>query len=704
MNWRKAFLIAYVAAQALLLVAYEVGYRGAMLAGLFLGLSLIPGRFTRLNRWAHLVILVTVGLAFLLAMIVRFDNERNVLDIFALFAECLLVVQGLEVWRTSQASANDLCVRQSTQNYVPGLGAITLALTILSLDSTITNDTLAVIFTVFFVMLIGILRPDLPRISIASKQQRNKAVALFTIAIVSWGAGKFFGKEITRELPTVQQYLLQFRNEERGRIIANVRAKFVDRVELSSIARRQLDNPEDPVYTVNASRPPGYMRTLTFEQFDGQRWFNPWERSRQLVAGDLVQLNPTNETPPELGDAVLQELSGMRFRLPGEASAETGLDVGRMMTVRVPVGRGLLTPLPVRAGLLIGQVDRRLGQLMLDKHGNIFPGAFQTREYVVFPGPFRNFPAGESYLEEMSEQTGTDKAWIQELSDRICDGQSTRLDKIRAVESYLANNFGYSLTSDPAANSGNRSALRAFLEDKLEAHCEYFATASVLLLRAQGIPCRLSVGYLTFEMNEGEDYFVAHNRNAHAWAEAYDAVSRQWVIVESTPGTSDYIAEYADDSVVEGLLETASDDTVDEARFGLLGRLMETIGRFQRWMSSVSTSRFFWLFPALLALTVLAVRLRRNELRRRATGSVISASVRRADQRAQRLGFERRPDETCHQFAQRLQASAKPGVEPLASWYAGFADHRYRVDAPEQRFPPPPKLRWRAASSAHRGA
>ena len=61
------------------------------------------------------------------------------------------------------------------------------------------------------------------------------------------------------------------------------------------------------------------------------------------------------------------------------------------------------------------------------------------------------------------------------------------------VRAYFRDNFRYSLYRP--APDGEVSALEDFLRRSRAGHCEYFATATVLLLRAAGVPARYATGY-----------------------------------------------------------------------------------------------------------------------------------------------------------------------------------------------------------------
>ena len=94
---------------------------------------------------------------------------------------------------------------------------------------------------------------------------------------------------------------------------------------------------------------------------------------------------------------------------------------------------------------------------------------------------------------------------------------------------FFRENFTYSLKPDRAGGKG--SPLVRFLFHSKTGHCEYFATASVLLLRAAGIPARYVFGYLA-RTGEG-GWTPVRERHAHAWVLA--RVGGRWVDFDPTP-------------------------------------------------------------------------------------------------------------------------------------------------------------------------
>jgi hypothetical protein len=116
-------------------------------------------------------------------------------------------------------------------------------------------------------------------------------------------------------------------------------------------------------------------------------------------------------------------------------------------------------------------------------------------------------------------------------------------ERIRRLERHLISGYSYSL--EPVNNGP--SPIERFLFDTKEGHCEYFASAMVLLLRSQGVAARIVTGYLGGDYNPIEEYFIVRQSNAHAWVEAFFPRSEmggsgsgtgeqgRWVVFDPTP-------------------------------------------------------------------------------------------------------------------------------------------------------------------------
>jgi len=112
-------------------------------------------------------------------------------------------------------------------------------------------------------------------------------------------------------------------------------------------------------------------------------------------------------------------------------------------------------------------------------------------------------------------------------------------EALRRIERHLGG-FVYSLYREQAVPKG-QTALGDFMTRTRTGHCEYFAAAAALLLRAAGIPSRYATGYAVMERSALEDAYVVRSRHSHAWTRAW--VGGRWVDLDTTP--PDWFAEEA---------------------------------------------------------------------------------------------------------------------------------------------------------------
>ena len=122
---------------------------------------------------------------------------------------------------------------------------------------------------------------------------------------------------------------------------------------------------------------------------------------------------------------------------------------------------------------------------------------------------------------------------LQRLPELAALEKRSEGERVRGLEAWFATNFRYTLFLGDAERGG-RDLERFLLVDRA-GHCEYFATSTVLLLRALRIPARYVTGYSVQEYSERENSFLIRQRHAHAWVEA--RVDGNWVEVDTTPST-----------------------------------------------------------------------------------------------------------------------------------------------------------------------
>jgi protein-glutamine gamma-glutamyltransferase len=177
------------------------------------------------------------------------------------------------------------------------------------------------------------------------------------------------------------------------------------------------------------------------------------------------------------------------------------------------------------------QVDRlNVEEMMQNQYGTVkIRGQGNSLTYQAHFKPQRSIdtpPTAADLQIPASEQPAIaqtlESLKVKELSaDRVLDRLSI----------FFTQNFRYSLT---LAGSENYSTpLSAFLLKQRAGHCEYFATATTLLLRGAGIPARYVVGYSVREWSPLEQQFVVRSRHAHAWVMAY--TNGNWQSFDTTP-------------------------------------------------------------------------------------------------------------------------------------------------------------------------
>ncbi|WP_318568213.1 transglutaminase TgpA family protein [Salinigranum marinum] len=149
--------------------------------------------------------------------------------------------------------------------------------------------------------------------------------------------------------------------------------------------------------------------------------------------------------------------------------------------------------------------------------------------------------AGTDYPEEIRasylQLPGSTSTRVRERAAEIAGGEDNAYDKAVAIERWLEENKRYSLTVERPEGD----IAEAFLFEMDAGYCTYYATTMVTLLRTQGVPARLAVGYTPGEQ-VGENEYVVRGLNSHAWVEVYFP-DVGWVRFDPTPATPRETAE-----------------------------------------------------------------------------------------------------------------------------------------------------------------
>jgi transglutaminase-like putative cysteine protease len=116
----------------------------------------------------------------------------------------------------------------------------------------------------------------------------------------------------------------------------------------------------------------------------------------------------------------------------------------------------------------------------------------------------------------------------------VIDVEATKLmtpeQRVLHVEQFF-DDFRYTLFQPERETVS--SPMENFLNVTRAGHCEYFASATTMMLRAVGIPARYVVGYSVQEYAPTLGMYIVRSRHAHAWAIAY--YDNRWHVVDTTP-------------------------------------------------------------------------------------------------------------------------------------------------------------------------
>jgi transglutaminase-like putative cysteine protease len=294
---------------------------------------------------------------------------------------------------------------------------------------------------------------------------------------------------------------------------------FSDRVRLGSVGTMQLS--AEPVFRAVLTTPDGspyvgvrdlHWFGLALDRFDGRGW----------------ELADVEKTP-------LVARTGGTARPPPK---RRGWEIKQEITLE-PLERPTLFHVAASVGLY-GEPERMLAA---STEGYEATTPRRRIRYTVYSAP--RTPALDDLrgrdprtappdlLARYTQLPETLDRRLRETADDWARGGAEGLDEVLLVQSRLLGpEFTYSL-DQPAAAAAD--PLLAFVLDVKEGHCEYFATAMAVLLRARGLPARVVNGFLGGEWNPVGGYWLIRQRDAHSWVEVwFPGVG--WVTFDPTPG------------------------------------------------------------------------------------------------------------------------------------------------------------------------
>jgi transglutaminase-like putative cysteine protease len=172
-----------------------------------------------------------------------------------------------------------------------------------------------------------------------------------------------------------------------------------------------------------------------------------------------------------------------------------------------------------------------LGTVRIFPNKSIIQGNVRWNDDLTTEAP--PFPDEDLAIDEYEIEA------IHEVADALGLKQlATTTEKIQRLKKFFDTEFEYTLylSIGRAYSSQSRpSAIETFLTTNKRGHCEYFATATTLLLRAADVPARYTIGFSVMEKNSDENEWVIRGTHAHAWTRVWNEELQRWIDFDPTP-------------------------------------------------------------------------------------------------------------------------------------------------------------------------
>ena len=163
---------------------------------------------------------------------------------------------------------------------------------------------------------------------------------------------------------------------------------------------------------------------------------------------------------------------------------------GYQLMYDIPANGEYVTfPLQLGSGNYSFELFRNVGGSKFAQAGAIGVPVTLENEYVAFLLP-------NQYVDY------TENSEAVALSEQICDGLTTDAEKLQAVRDYICANYTYDNNKAATVAAGTLPSIDYLLQNKMGI-CQDIAATVACMLRVQGIPTQLVIGYA--------------NKYYHAW-------------------------------------------------------------------------------------------------------------------------------------------------------------------------------------------
>lgn len=248
---------------------------------------------------------------------------------------------------------------------------------------------------------------------------------------------------------------------------------------------------------------PDFWRAQSFDTYDGQTWSNSDTKTHRVFGrgGGLIPQTPNEDRAMLAGDEFIQTFYIEKFA-PNIVFAAASpwriywpFDEAYQLSDGTLRGGDTLAP-----GTVYSVVSKRLP---------VTPEWLRARDPrfgFVDPAVRRRYTT----LPEIPSR-------VRDLAENLAASTNNAYDAIQAMTDWIGTHTKYSL-NPPRLHKGE-DAVEQFLFDDQRGFCEQIAASLVVMLRAVGIPARLTVGYASGHRNPFSGMYEVRASDAHAYTE-----------------------------------------------------------------------------------------------------------------------------------------------------------------------------------------
>ena len=255
-----------------------------------------------------------------------------------------------------------------------------------------------------------------------------------------------------------------------------------------------------------SARPARYFwRAASYDAYDGHTWRNTVNTELDLPANDSSLPLTAYEARTTVAASFALQRGTDSVYVPSQP-------------VRVGVPARAVVDAPLAASVELSQF--KVTSMLLPGNRYAALGSMSTARINQLREAGTDYPAWMAKYRQLPEISGR----VLDLAANLTRNAATPYDKAVAVESWLRKNIAYDekLEAPPPGREGADYTLF----ETHRAYCTYYATSMVMLLRAQGVPARIAVGYAQGAVTlspAGTDFatYLVRQQDSHAWVEVY---------------------------------------------------------------------------------------------------------------------------------------------------------------------------------------